>query len=171
MVYKQIGKVLSLTPVGLMIIAASQGMWTSLFCSWIINLFVDIVKNVSKPYMNQYWWLQRPRDAMNCSLLNMGGKISAKPGFPSGHTALTTYLAIRLMNHFDQILWLLTIPIVMVARVLCDCHTVVQVVAGLFVGLLAAYLFTFREFDLIAWVKQQNLQPTGIPIFSHRFVL
>ncbi len=95
----------------------------------------------------------RPKNAYNCSILNSGGDYSNKPGFPSGHAAVSTFISITLAYFLRPLIVNPTIQTIIialagiyiiataVARVKKHCHTITQVIAGIIYGFAAATLF------------------------------
>lgn len=88
----------------------------------------------------------RPKGACNCSIANAGGSYEGRSGMPSGHVMTTAYVVCMLALHFPS--WytygLSVIAVVGMAasRLVKGCHTIPQVVAGAFLGFLAAYVAT-----------------------------
>ena len=93
----------------------------------------------------------RPSEATNCNILNQGGPVGGKPGFPSGHTSMAvslfTFLVIqwykRKKGGIPAILILtgLFAILVPIARVGMKCHTVEQVQGGVVFGMIWGSLF------------------------------
>ena len=93
----------------------------------------------------------RPSEATNCNVLNQGGPVGGKPGFPSGHTAMAvslfTFLLIqwykRKTSTIPKVLMVtcLFAILVPIARVGLKCHTIEQVQGGVVFGILWGSLF------------------------------
>jgi membrane-associated phospholipid phosphatase len=96
----------------------------------------------------------RPSEATDCNILNQGGPVGGKPGFPSGHTAMAvslfTFLFIqwykRKTNTTKSIPNVLIVTclfaiLVPIARVGLKCHTVEQVQGGVVFGMIWGSLF------------------------------
>jgi membrane-associated phospholipid phosphatase len=104
----------------------------------------------------------RPEGAMDCNVLNTGGKPHNANGFPSGHTTFATFLfvytlyeAIRKQQTYNEFLWApllvtglfaLLIPI---ARIHRKCHSVPQVLGGLVYGTVWAFLYILFEQNVL----------------------
>ena len=95
----------------------------------------------------------RPIEATNCNILNQGGPVGGKPGFPSGHTAMAvslfTFLGIQWYKRkkggipkvlISTCLFAILVPI---ARVGMKCHTIEQVQGGVVFGMIWGSLFGF----------------------------
>ena len=96
----------------------------------------------------------RPSEATNCNILNQGGPVGGKPGFPSGHTSMAvslfTFLVIqwykRKTNTTKTIPKVLIVTclfaiLVPIARVGMKCHTIEQVQGGVIFGMIWGSLF------------------------------
>ncbi len=98
----------------------------------------------------------RPTVAINCNILNQGGPVGGKPGFPSGHTVMAVslfiFLAIQWYKQKTAIIKNRDIPkvliltgifsiLVPIARVGLKCHTVEQVQGGVVFGIFWGSLF------------------------------
>jgi len=149
-----LANLLSLIPAGLLVFVGFQAVFYHIeyFIVFVIaillNASVELIKAHSKPYIHTYSWLQRPVGACDCNSLNMGGSVGTKPGFPSGHVTMTTFLltcifALSLQQRQRiALLPLYTILILAVAwaRVEKRCHYVVQTIAGAVYGLVVAII-------------------------------
>lgn len=103
---------------------------------------------------------KRPPNAFNCDSLNKGGDYSNKPGFPSGHTIIATFVCflilfefldknntLRQRNRLIPILIIVILGQILVpyARIKKSCHTITQVIGGIVLGILMAIFFKFFE--------------------------
>ena len=115
-----------------------------------IGLFLclTIEKNVKR--LTHKWYppiFKRPDDATDCSILNDGGPVGDRGGFPSGHVATTSFFANMYYfknNDFNNKTFLKynLFPIVMgLARYMKSCHNIYQIIAGYLLGLGVAYGF------------------------------
>ena len=91
---------------------------------------------------------QRPQGASACDLICCGGIVEGKPGFPSGHMTVSTYIGTILSWYFSPkiTLWpyaLIFILLTALARLRKKCHSPIQVIAGTIYGALAAGLFIY----------------------------
>lgn len=104
-----------------------------------------LIKRASMSFLSTHTWLARPCAAIDCSALNTGGPVGGRPGFPSGHVTVTTFIVVSLLNQ-----GLLSPPtaagiIVAVAWGRCTkhCHTLLQVLAGFVFGAVAARAYSW----------------------------
>ena len=111
---------------------------------YIIKLyFILWLENQLKNYFSTFGWsiFKRPDHAMDCGLLNDGGDVSMKCGFPSGHVWTTTFYCFT--NYFENTysLFFTHVPIVlmMMSRMGKGCHNFIQVVGGYCFGFLTAF--------------------------------
>jgi membrane-associated phospholipid phosphatase len=110
-------------------------------------IFKPIMKDNNHPIVGLG---KRPNGAKNCGIFK-NGKKSTTYGMPSGHSqhamAFPTFILLnKLTDNFGIILFLYLIGFaVMASRVIFKCHTTQQALAGGFVGILYAYLFTINK--------------------------
>jgi membrane-associated phospholipid phosphatase len=145
--------IVSLIPVVILLALASIGLlrrnkrWLkiSLGAAGLL-LLTELIKYLSKPYLQDYPWLQRPKGAMNCGCFNNGGAAGGAPGFPSGHATIMSYLicilAFAYASKYTVGLWIIMIailiPLVCYARLQKKCHNLIQVLTGVALGVTAA---------------------------------
>jgi membrane-associated phospholipid phosphatase len=104
----------------------------------------DIIKNISVYY--DYDFLKRPFGAMNCDMFSRNGLVERQPGFPSGHVTSTVSLFTGIALLFPEyrnyaIVFGIAHTLLMAkSRINKKCHTVVQTIAGAFLGLVGTYL-------------------------------
>ena len=127
---------------------------------------VDYLSNLFRTdYITSSTVNDRPEIASNCDTINQGGDYSDKPGFPSGHTTIATFIYVSvLLEYFDKnnsakqrenlipilIITLLFQVLVPYARVKKGCHTNTQVAGGIVVGaLMAIFTKTFERLVLL----------------------
>jgi membrane-associated phospholipid phosphatase len=97
----------------------------------------------------------RPAGAFNCNMLNQGGNAEQNPGFPSGHSTVASFLffvvlfqSLRIKSadkkSIINLVGLTSIFLVLVplARVKIGCHTIQQVLGGVALGFIWAWLFS-----------------------------
>ena len=117
-------------------------MWMFLYAASITWITELIKRNIVRYSGNPV--LKRPRGAYNCGAFNNGGNSEYKPGFPSGHVALATFLTCAY-GHDKHILFQLLeigyIGSVSYARMNKRCHNLLQVLGGACLGLIAYILF------------------------------
>jgi membrane-associated phospholipid phosphatase len=86
----------------------------------------------------------RPKGAKNCNLLCNDGNQAGRPGMPSSHSAEAAFILGFYYQQYDNIYIRLSLVIytclVMLSRYLKKCHTLNQVFAGAFLGLLLSWL-------------------------------
>jgi membrane-associated phospholipid phosphatase len=80
--------------------------------------------------------LKRPKGARDCSSFNRGGLVEYTPGFPSGHSALATYLALSLFWNSNKFFTLSYIAAVGYSRMVKKCHNLIQVIGGICLGFI-----------------------------------
>ena len=111
----------------------------------------------------------RPAQAMNCGIINTGGSYDKKAGFPSGHTTMAWFLFMYTLLEYIRLkkegrdlfmpliftsLLAVCIPI---ARVGLHCHTIPQIIGGIFLGSVWASLFyAFEQYFLIHQKRYQE---------------
>ena len=120
-----------------------------------------ILKLISSDKINK-----RPDNAFNCNLINQGGDVSSKSGFPSGHCTISSLIATYLVNVFitaqnksikPKILVLMIISVLFaiimpIVRYLKNCHTIIQVFGGFFIGIIWGICFIlFEKYALNKW--------------------
>lgn len=106
----------------------------------------------------------RPKDACQCDLLCLSMDDSDKPGYPSGHVAISTFfvgcmLGLIMSQYKLSILWYLigiligSIWIIAIAksRIQKKCHTKEQVIVGFIAGIIGviSYLGMLSFLQLI----------------------
>ena len=85
-------------------------------------------------------WMRRPAAAYNCNGLCNDGPQGGRPGFPSTHSAITTFLAASYWRENPALIgtgW----AAILYSRIALQCHTWLQVAAGTTLG-AAIYLLT-----------------------------
>lgn len=102
-------------------------------------------------------WINRPKDACDCSFLNDGGPVGGQPGFPSGHSAtvgfgsfaLTPFLIQQFPQYQTTIIALTALITIgtLVARYMKSCHNIIQIIAGFLLGALFAFLFNLSTYS------------------------
>jgi|LakMenEpi03Aug12_release.lakeMendotaPanAssembly.Ray.scaffolds.fasta_scaffold127778_4 membrane-associated phospholipid phosphatase len=114
-------------------------------------------------------WIKSPRpvEANNCNLTNTGGPVSHQNGFPSGHTMISTFVFVYSLYSFINIreetgkaTWGLLIItgiffiLMPIARVHIKCHTIPQVIGGIFFGTIWTILFILLEkYVFLKWPR------------------
>jgi membrane-associated phospholipid phosphatase len=89
---------------------------------------------------------KRPDKACDCNMYNSGGKVSNRPGFPSGHmTAISVVMNYYLLKKqnltkFDVIIYNIPCLLVAIGRYYKNCHNIVQIIAGYLLGLVIAFI-------------------------------
>jgi hypothetical protein len=104
----------------------------------------------------------RPSSACQCDLLCVSVDDGGKPGYPSGHMAISTFfigtLSVLLMNQGSPyvgysvfLMGLVWIYHIGQSRLQKQCHTLEQVVAGFLAGIVGAvsYVWTLYVLHLI----------------------
>ena len=127
----------------LMYVTTTQNLYGLYLAS--IVMFKIVVLYLTKDIFKGYSFGKRPSNAMNCNLFNCGGK-SLSPGYPSGHMMnvglffMIIYPTINPENKNKFFILGLVVAITTgIGRYILDCHTLFQVISGLFYGLLVGY--------------------------------
>ena len=84
-------------------------------------------------------WQLRPVGAADCGICNDGGNYEGRIGMPSGHVALTTYIAVSLVMMRGtcakaMVLAAFAVILMATSRVRRRCHTIPQVIVGALLG-------------------------------------
>lgn len=116
-------------------------------------IFTDIITKIFKHTTREIPMFSRPNGACDCDLLSKNGSQENKPGFPSGHMATTAFFAIYLLfqggiSPFKNPI-LLTASLFFVSlmgyvRYVKKCHSIVQIVAGTFLGGAMGAIFSLK---------------------------
>jgi membrane-associated phospholipid phosphatase len=125
--------------------------------AWVVSLATSAFKKGTETWFPDIGLFHRPATAMNCNLVNRGGFVGLRPGFPSGHTATAAFLATVLF--YDSAPWVkmaaaVWVVLVGASRLMKECHTVVQVAVGALFGIVCAVAYT-------AIVLRKWLPPTA----------
>lgn len=145
------------TILGLLMLAlVAQNIY--LFVLALATLSKQLPEKIIKRLIPIPKWLRdRPEKAMDCGIINKGGIYAKKAGFPSGHTTMVWFLFIytlleyvRLQKQGRNILIPLLLTavfavLVPVARIRLHCHTVAQIIGGIILGTVWAFLFYTLE--------------------------
>jgi membrane-associated phospholipid phosphatase len=84
---------------------------------------------------------KRPTGAFNCNMMNCGGKPFGG-GFPSGHLAIlgiAIMIIIQAKNKKIRYLYAILVVSTAMGRYYTKCHTILQIISGLIIGLIAGY--------------------------------
>jgi membrane-associated phospholipid phosphatase len=86
----------------------------------------------------------RPEGAKDCNLLCNDGNQAGRPGMPSSHSAEAAFILGFYYQQYDnryiRLILVIYTALVMLSRYLKKCHTINQVFAGAFLGLLLSWL-------------------------------
>ena len=102
------------------------------------------IKYFTKPFKLK--WLKRPAGATNCNLFSTNGKVDGQSGIPSGHVShvtaffVTMYLLFPKYRKYNYI-GIIWIALMMYSRIAKKCHTLLQTIAGLCLGILVPIIF------------------------------
>ena len=90
-----------------------------------------------------YKMSRRPEKATNCDYLSRREYNGDSPGFPSGHMTTTTMFAVYQMLKYpstqSKIVNSLLIVLMAFARYVKQCHTPIQIIAGILLGGVSGY--------------------------------
>ncbi len=123
-----------------------------------LMMLIELFKKVSEPWLSQYPWMKRPEGAKNCNCINLGGDVSGKAGFPSGHVAATCFILVSIYLHVIKSqshpilisIWglyaMVQVFFVGLSRIKKKCHTMQQVVAGGVIGVACAVFVATLHF-------------------------
>ena len=119
----------------------------------ICSITHRLIKQITKTWNPNIF--KRPDNASDTNGLNSGGFFGKNPGFPSGHTIGTTYVMFYLIFtsnkgifEIDNLLKIIIVLLVAYARVMKGAHRVIQVIAGFLLGIIIAYIFAYKTFEL-----------------------
>jgi len=132
----------------------------------LISLFLclTIEKNIKR--LTHKWIphiFKRPDGALDCSILNDGGPVGDRGGFPSGHVATASLFAnLYYLNNenADNNTFLLynLFPLIMgIARYMKGCHNIYQIIAGYVLGFSIAYGFYIFKKRYVNKNKSKNI--------------
>lgn len=138
--------VISIIPFASVPVFGIIGRFDIVFGAIGIVLAQKAIKYASQPYLKDHKWLQRPQGACNCGAMNTGGPVGGRPGFPSGHAAVTSFIVVTTLLSYPQlrcnfIAWVfgvILIVLVDISRIKKKCHTLLQVVTGTLFGVTCA---------------------------------
>ena len=86
----------------------------------------------------------RPEGAKDCNLLCNDGNQAGRPGMPSSHSAEAAFILGFYYQQYDnryiRLILVIYTALVVLSRYLKKCHTINQVFAGAFLGLLLSWL-------------------------------
>jgi membrane-associated phospholipid phosphatase len=106
------------------------------------QVFIKLTRQLHS--LKIYKFMIRPKGACNCNIMNSGGSYENRIGMPSGHMLMTTYVIVSLILLNPTILTISLGSIVIIlmgcSRYYKLCHTVPQVVVGITVGIIFAYI-------------------------------
>lgn len=146
---------------------AQTGSWQYIYMV-VGNLLADyatkIMKDVTRSSTIQV--LKRPAAATNCDIFCRNGACGGRPGFPSGHMAITGFFVayIFFMNEFNNaglfLSFAITIVVLMaMARYYKSCHNLLQIVTGTTWGGFAAW----------AWQSLWPVLAASVPVVRKSF--
>lgn len=121
----------------------SRNLYSLILLAIIIlkTVFIKPIKTLTGKYTN---FGKRPKLAMNCNMMNCGGK-PIGGGFPSGHMVVLGLLIIIVLNSVNRlkeeqyniyVIYGILIISTAIGRYYTNCHTILQIVFGYFIGLL-----------------------------------
>lgn len=113
-----------------------------------INAFLGVIGTTFISEILKYFFIgdlsPRPEYAKNCNLLCNDGNQAGRPGMPSSHSAEVAFILgfyyQQYKNKYIRLILVIYTGLVMLSRYLKKCHTINQVFAGAFLGLLLSWL-------------------------------
>lgn len=97
--------------------------------------FVEIIKTFVLPTMS------RPNGAKGCDLLCRSKDDNNKPGMPSGHTAMIAFFG--SYYGIQSPYFIAYAVLIMMSRYFKKCHTFMQILVGLLLGLSIGIIFHY----------------------------
>jgi len=104
---------------------------------------IDLSTAVIKRLTGHYDFGKRPDGACGCDIFCVGPNVSGRPGFPSGHATVSTFVSAVLCWWYPDatVYGVVYVLLTCIARYAKKCHSVLQLIVGVIYGLLAAYAF------------------------------
>ena len=107
--------------------------------------FTELVKHATRH--TKWKCLKRPDGAADCNISNGGGPVAGRPGFPSGHCATSavfwTCVLLSVPGQYripTMIVGVLATVAMMWARMQKRCHTFLQCISGVALGIAVGFL-------------------------------
>lgn len=104
-------------------------------------LITSFFEKIFKYYTKNINIFKRPLGANNCDIFNSNGNVENKPGFPSGHVAVTSFFMNYLFFKYNScfsfyFLYCFPIYIMAISRYYKKCHNIEQIIGGYLLGLI-----------------------------------
>ena len=122
--------------------------------SAILIIFIilkTVILHPIKKYMESSKFGIRPSKAFNCNMMNCGGKPNSG-GFPSGHMMIIGMLSFIVYNLYTKkqnknsiIIYIILIITTFIGRIFTYCHTPLQCISGLLMGMLFGIILYFID--------------------------
>ncbi len=125
-----------------------------LVASTLITTLLKYAARIAVKDPSKHSYLFRPSGAFDCDLFCRDGDQSSKPGMPSGHMStvafFTTYVYLNTfrghpwtLNKWIYVSWACTyVPLMAMARYFKKCHTPLQILVGMLMGLAVSIVLT-----------------------------
>ena len=153
--YLYLANIVSFTPLLIYFYLLCNSLYTKniksfklSFYIFLSNSLVDLIKKINFPKKYDYIF-KRPKDACDCDYLSSNGIQKNRPGFPSGHMTTTSFFCIyQIMNSKNKCKKMLYVFVILLmgwARYYKNCHNLVQIITGTFLGSLIGYGYRYIE--------------------------
>ena len=112
---------------------------------WAKLLAILLLTGVSVELLKPLFDSPRPEGAKGCGPFCIEGPVGGKPGFPSGHMAVSTVFALGVLQMFPSMelaaLMLVWTGLIGWSRYEKKCHSVIQIAGGFLYGCFVSLVF------------------------------
>ena len=110
----------------------------------LVSFITQILKTLPYPD-NIIEYTYRPYNACDCDYISFNGDVGKQRGMPSGHVSTITFFATYMTYKTKNLSYLALIPATIWARYYKDCHNIIQMIIGLFLGLLTTSILIYKK--------------------------